>query len=1081
MTAGYVSLSKAVTAFSKNTGTTSEGDSDEEHGLGHAEPQLWLVFLLVSFLLGALAKDITGTLKASDSTARHWIPPYTILVMLIGLIIALGTYAEEDSSQWTESLDRWLGIDAHVILFVIVPALIFTDAFFIDFHVFRRVFAQALWLAGPGVIAGGALTGVFAFYVFKAQYDWSWTLAMAFGAIQSATDPVAVVSLLKELGAKPTLAMTVGGESLLNDGAAAVVFTLFLDIITQPEETMDAGEIVAFIFQKVGGGVAVGLAIGFGGFAWLSFQNRLPQVEVSIAITVIVAWASFFVGEESANASGLLATVFAGLVMAATARDTLTGEIKHSMHDFWEVVEYLANTLIFALSGLLIGAHMLGETADGVATSVPSGSDWFFLIVLYFYLLGIRLLIVMCSLPILNRLGPKMSYKDGLIAWWGGLRGALGLSLAIIADDASTFCEEGNFCDVLDNEDGNRILFLTGGIAFLTLLLNGSTTGWLLRRLGFTADDSARLRVLFEAKVKLQQETKTTYEQIRGPHPTDEKGGQSHDYDNDETTDESALFVPAEDEVIKEYIPLLTTEITYEELYAQAVKENGPVESLSHFHDGTDVQKGVVVDMRQRFLRHVRLEYEEMFSKGIITYLTFKNLEESIDEALDNLSEGLSDWQYLRGRINFRSEFLDVCFRKCVLLVSKVAWIFGWNAVLFGDLKGSFLGHAYLIAHLRARGTMAVMLVEEEALAGISTADTSEHPRTTDSRNGDTARTTTTTTTGTTTKLSTPTGMTDSAHDDLGNGTKEQAEGCTNTDMTSNDAGDLAPIPEIASDNAISIARSNFAAAESAHDEVLEPGGFEMWMRKSRKDWEQRENWESLVSHDTGSHHHSENDNSSTMGRSSSYTTLSTAGKAQATVPKSDSFVSLYSHAESSSSMEGVDEVAQKVEREFAQRMETLMMDNHGNYDEADVDESYHDSAKKYAANAGNEISAEFNLLSVEKKERMWAMLSEIRAHILKKNALENLTHEGVHELLKQAARQVAEESSSNCKHCIAYLLDAKERSPEAVQAMKNWRVARYLQWKQTQVLEEFQVQKLLDEKELKLLQQSVRPVTSLS
>lgn len=141
-----------------------------------------------------------------------------------------------------------------------------------------------------------------------------------------------------------------------------------------------------------------------------------------------------------------------------------------------------------------------GETADGVATSVPSGSDWFFLIVLYFYLLGIRLLIVMCSLRILNRLGPKMSYKDGLIAWWGGLRGALGLSLAIIADDASTFCEEGNFCDVLDNEDGNRILFLTGGIAFLTLLLNGSTTGWLLRRLGFTADDSARLRVLFEVR-----------------------------------------------------------------------------------------------------------------------------------------------------------------------------------------------------------------------------------------------------------------------------------------------------------------------------------------------------------------------------------------------------------------------------------------------------------------------------------------------------------------------------------------------------------------------------------------------------
>ena len=88
-------------------------------------------------------------------------------------------------------------------------------------------------------MAGGALTGVFAFYVFREQYNWSWTLAMAFGAIQSATDPVAVVSLLKELGAKPTLAMTVGGESLLNDGAAAVAFSLFLEIITNPTETFD--------------------------------------------------------------------------------------------------------------------------------------------------------------------------------------------------------------------------------------------------------------------------------------------------------------------------------------------------------------------------------------------------------------------------------------------------------------------------------------------------------------------------------------------------------------------------------------------------------------------------------------------------------------------------------------------------------------------------------------------------------------------------------------------------------------------------------------------------------------------------
>ena len=131
---------------------------------------------------------------------------------------------------------------------------------------------------------------------------------------------------------------------------------------------------------------------------------------------------------------------------------------------------------------------------------MPTPTDWWYLFLLYAYLLVVRLVIVMISIPVLNRLGPQLTWKDGLVAWWGGLRGALGLSLAIIADDASTVCAEGGYCDVLDNENGNRVLFLTGGIAFLTLLINGSTTGLLLRYLGFTADDPTKLRVLFEVR-----------------------------------------------------------------------------------------------------------------------------------------------------------------------------------------------------------------------------------------------------------------------------------------------------------------------------------------------------------------------------------------------------------------------------------------------------------------------------------------------------------------------------------------------------------------------------------------------------
>ena len=81
-------------------------------------------------------------------------------------------------------------------------------------------FLQSVLLAGPGVVIGAVLMGVFA--KFMLPYDWSWNLAMVFGSILSATDPVAVVALLKSAGASPKLTILIVGESLLNDGTAMV-------------------------------------------------------------------------------------------------------------------------------------------------------------------------------------------------------------------------------------------------------------------------------------------------------------------------------------------------------------------------------------------------------------------------------------------------------------------------------------------------------------------------------------------------------------------------------------------------------------------------------------------------------------------------------------------------------------------------------------------------------------------------------------------------------------------------------------------------------------------------------------------
>jgi sodium/hydrogen exchanger 10/11 len=180
----------------------------------------------------------------------------------------------------------WLHIDPHLLLYSFLPALIFADAVNLNIHLAKRVFFQCMLLAGPGVVLGSLLNALVGHYVFP--YGWDWNLSMAFGAILSATDPVAVVALLKSLGASkqvrdshitcivvtlpllpllsshsspPTqLTMAVTGESLMNDGAAIVVFILFWDIYQGEVYTPWSG--MQFFAQLALGGPLVGVLFG---------------------------------------------------------------------------------------------------------------------------------------------------------------------------------------------------------------------------------------------------------------------------------------------------------------------------------------------------------------------------------------------------------------------------------------------------------------------------------------------------------------------------------------------------------------------------------------------------------------------------------------------------------------------------------------------------------------------------------------------------------------------------------------------------------------------------------------------------
>ena len=144
--------------------------------------------------------------------------PYTALMFSLGTIMGVCSVVVDTTDQLSQSIRMWEDIGAEVILLAFLPGLIFRDSFTSNVFLFQKAFGQCLVMAFPQVLCGTALTALVGKYILP--YDWSWAFCFTFGAILSATDPVAVSSLLNEVGAPPRLKIHISGESLLNDGSA---------------------------------------------------------------------------------------------------------------------------------------------------------------------------------------------------------------------------------------------------------------------------------------------------------------------------------------------------------------------------------------------------------------------------------------------------------------------------------------------------------------------------------------------------------------------------------------------------------------------------------------------------------------------------------------------------------------------------------------------------------------------------------------------------------------------------------------------------------------------------------------------
>lgn len=481
----------------------AEGHGQDHGGGGHHGPDTSLLFfVIIAVFIGAATRHFLKKIPV----------PFTALLLIIGIILGILTrtgafesWGGLDVGFIAESFNNAANIDPHMLLFVFLPILIFEAAFAMDLHTFKKSAANSVILAVPGIVVALGLTAAMVYGIDAMGIGlpgWAnWSLALMFGSVISATDPVAVVALLKELGASKKLGTLIEGESLLNDGTAIVIFMVFFAAITG--QVSDTNGFVQFGIVSFGG-LAVGLIIGWIMLKWI--KKVFNDAMVEITAVVAAAYITFYIAEHFLHVSGVLALVALGLMIGGVGRSSISPQVEHFMHEFWELAGFIANCIIFLIVGLVIAER-----------TEFSANDFIVLAIVYVGIHIVRAIVIAIHYPFMRKAGYGLPVKDAIVVWYGALRGAIGLALALIVMgvDENTMAGTMDITPELARTIKNQFLFLIAGTVTLTLLVNATTIKALINYLGLLDVAPAKAVMVYNANVQLKQSTEDQMNSIK--------------------------------------------------------------------------------------------------------------------------------------------------------------------------------------------------------------------------------------------------------------------------------------------------------------------------------------------------------------------------------------------------------------------------------------------------------------------------------------------------------------------------------------------------------------------------------------
>ena len=446
-------------------------------------------------LVTTIIASLFLVIGAAEPLAARLRLPYSVILAALGILIgASATFFLQ--TDLTDALNPVaeailaLPIRSNVFLYVFLPTLLFQATLGMNLRRMLDDWVPILVLAIVAVVVATLSVGY--------ALAWASTLPLAacllIGAIVSTTDPSAVVSIFRSISAPQRLTRIIEGESLLNDAAAIALFGLFMGFVMLGVPDPELSDALARFPLLIAGGALTGwLAARLA--VWIMAivnQHELAQLSISVALPYL----AYIGAEQMIGASGVIAVVAAGLTMNLTAPGRLPPQTWTNLRELWGVLAHWAGALIFILAALLI-PRLLEEVRLG---------DFALIAVVVLAAIAARAVILFGLLPILTLAGtsPAVERPYRVVILWGGLRGALTLALALAVTESFR----------IPVETKRLVGILATGFTLFTLIVQGTTLRWVIRKLGLDQlspiDEALSRQVIAVALQTVREDVATT-------------------------------------------------------------------------------------------------------------------------------------------------------------------------------------------------------------------------------------------------------------------------------------------------------------------------------------------------------------------------------------------------------------------------------------------------------------------------------------------------------------------------------------------------------------------------------------------